>query len=1272
MSGLFLFLGSCVSQPMSGQTAPATVSAGQHTQAVAIVTSRVVAENPPPIGVNEIGDMGGTAFGRGNLIPDWGFEAASIRHRYRVLDSGVDDGRPWVTLDGAGVSRFDLVASGYLSGADYRIYRIVDAAGRPLPVDPGREYLDLSAAARYVKVRSGRVPETGSPGLPLGGWVVGSTVGTEDRVYLERGAEQPLRWDYIHFDARVLEPDLTWAHPRVRQHEFRDIWRSVWDDEAVRIRRVAHVVPPPPDMRHAGTSSLEIAVRGPGLQLITGPALFYPATGEGESRWYAFLEPGEVYRYEAWMRQDGIAGSQVDLTFHGQYDSIGQSFTVRESWELHSFTFTAPPVPDTGGHGMPAISFTGPGTLHVDNIRLLRADQDTGIPGLERPDTRNWEALAAYNPEEGRKGVLRNMWTGLRPYTIPGMLELQRESLITFDWYQGFTPDSRPTLPFHLQFAYRTGTDPQSRMVPWINVNSNASLEEWNMLIEYLIEPIDPDDPVERAEKPFAYLRFEQRGTPRPWIDEFSHMIIEFANETWHQQAVEEQWAGWGRPYWVGSGGLEFGLYAAYITEGIEASNTRVADLRRDGRLRFSMGDNYVPYVAEGIAFVPNMESVGHGAYVGPRWETGDVTNSVLDDEGMQTTLLASAENFHDDLERWRQEREMFAERYDAFVDFYAYEGGPSGYALDASDDERAIAEAYGKSLAMAVASLDGWLAAYEAGFTEMAFYSFTARETWASHTTHSANAPNGYIPHAAWLAVQMRNRYAWGHLVAVEFPEVPVIDRGGRDIPLVGGYAFRDGSRLAVFLLSRVLDGSTDLTLHLPGTPLGPATLYSLAGNPRESNMHEERIRIEEREAPLDRVTQLSLEAGSIYLYVVETDLDDTIPAPGAAPSPSVIHEPGRSVLRWDPVAGADGYVVYRSSRPYFSRFDEDDLFEVPDTEFVDMDASGGTTWFYRVAARNDWGEGLSSRVASGGANPYAALFPAPVLAGAAIGDGSLELSWRAVPGAEGYRLGFRNRQGSFTWIDLGDFLSHVLQGIPNGAPVEWTVQAYGRDGRGLPAPVARATPRAATTVQALAEWDLIGATSYEASQPVATRSLPIRVSDLTRGPGFEATHDLPDYHPLPNSFGFFPLDEYEHGNFGRLRGGGSLDMAVERGYFVEFSLTPETGTTFHLTGIETGVTYPYCEATLQIAVRYRVGPGQWYDAPAGPYEIIPALWSGGEIDATEVSFDMRADTRLRDVRETLTMRLYVYSLESDARFCRAGIMRRTGPAITVSGTYR
>ena len=92
----------------------------------------------PDIGVNELGDSGGTHFSAGSLIPDGGFEPRSIRHFWRVTAVGAETlgGRDyhWIQVDAGGMTNWDLVTTGYLNGAGYRLYRLVDAGGAALPL----------------------------------------------------------------------------------------------------------------------------------------------------------------------------------------------------------------------------------------------------------------------------------------------------------------------------------------------------------------------------------------------------------------------------------------------------------------------------------------------------------------------------------------------------------------------------------------------------------------------------------------------------------------------------------------------------------------------------------------------------------------------------------------------------------------------------------------------------------------------------------------------------------------------------------------------------------------------------------------------------------------------------------------------------------------------------------------------------------------------------------------------------------------------------------
>jgi hypothetical protein len=86
-----------------------------------------------PLGVNKFGDGGQTHHANGNLVRNGSFEPVRVRKLYRVLDSGKDKGKCWITLDGPGTSQWLTYNSGLFSGGTMRVYRFVDADGQPLP-----------------------------------------------------------------------------------------------------------------------------------------------------------------------------------------------------------------------------------------------------------------------------------------------------------------------------------------------------------------------------------------------------------------------------------------------------------------------------------------------------------------------------------------------------------------------------------------------------------------------------------------------------------------------------------------------------------------------------------------------------------------------------------------------------------------------------------------------------------------------------------------------------------------------------------------------------------------------------------------------------------------------------------------------------------------------------------------------------------------------------------------------------------------------------------
>jgi hypothetical protein len=104
-----------------------------------------------------------------------------------------------------------------------------------------------------------------------------------------------------------------------------------------------------------------------------------------------------------------------------------------------------------------------------------------------------------------------------------------------------FIPSSGVTLPAIMAWVYKTGTTPGNRVVPLLTFAEKYTEDEWAAIVEYLGVPFE--DGVDSSKsKPYAYMRFRQRGHGRPWTDDFREIIIEYGNETWHNGAGGYGW----------------------------------------------------------------------------------------------------------------------------------------------------------------------------------------------------------------------------------------------------------------------------------------------------------------------------------------------------------------------------------------------------------------------------------------------------------------------------------------------------------------------------------------------------------------------------------------------------------------------------------------------------------------------------------------------------------------------------------------------------------
>lgn len=305
-----------------------------------------------------------------------------------------------------------------------------------------------------------------------------------------------------------------------------------------------------------------------------------------------------------------------------------------------------------------------------------------------------------------------------------------------------------------------------------------------------------------------------------------------------------------------------------------------------DRKIHFTLGANYDGrvdgrgrvrgYGEEAIAENPLATNLSHANYVGPKWETDQARGNTLDDVGYQECLWSF----------WTSVRGQEMRMHDAHAALEsrgvhyritAYEGGPGGYAIPGRVDPRQVEinEQYGKSLAQAVGALDTWLGSYLLGWSDQCFFSYGQGTHWNSHSDFA----DGFRPSIGWLAMTLRNRWARGDLVAVAGRDVPTATRGKEAIPLAGAYAFRDGERWSLVLLSRSLGETIPVTLQLPFARARSITRHTLAGDPRDTNREAMRVDLESAQVPAGALEngRLTLEGGlppgGIFLYVIDAE---------------------------------------------------------------------------------------------------------------------------------------------------------------------------------------------------------------------------------------------------------------------------------------------------------------------------------------------------------------------------------------------------------------
>jgi len=877
--------------------AQAILAANPFAPAVIVISDTVVAQGIEPLGFNLTTLAGGTNLATNNLIWSSGMEPAVARYLIRVERTGPG----WIEWDESlgGIHMFDQNATGFGDGATVRLYRIVDADGQPLSYSGGTDLGDVSGADHVVFL--------GETTVPTGGWIAeGSAITATNRVYLSDDSLQLAYGDYAIMTVKkniLLQSEV---HPRLHQW-FQPNVNIFTALDYVTTTLVPHPGEIPPEFTEPGETCLQANIPPGGGWM--GQWLFH-GYDDGEGMWYSQLTPGATYRVEVWLRQEGIPDGRVRFMATGPYGSLipDDYWTVTGEWQRFTYNFTGPDYPDpANGHATLGLQVpNGPGTLWVDNFLVYRYDEAHNFSPFT-PNRLAFDEAMAVMPPNGPKPAVR-FYSVIYFGHSPMERLLSNDASTRIDFITNVSnPEQVVTIPQAMNWALVTGSSPADRVVPFLTLSEEYTEVEWLQLVEYLGVPYDPavDTP---ESKPWAYLRYQQRGEGTPWTDEFREIIIEFGNETWHNGFFG--WDGFGRPGWVHFGGREYGLFANYYFAENVAAQPWWRQYNLGDKIKFALNANYEARLSEwGDSYgelaaqqAPTITTyLGHANYVGPKWETGEEPFQVFDGHGMQETTVSAYLTMFPLIDDVAAVRDQLAAEGRANYRPIAYEGGPSGYYIDGGTiTQTAIAELYGKSLGMAVSALDAWLYSSLKGYGHQAYLAFTGGKTWSSHTMPNAG---GFRRHAAWLALMLRNRYAPGdEMLETTFQSVPTYEREGEEVPLMSAYTIRGDHTLSVFLLSRKVggvhdgvdfgNGTTPVTLHLPLTTCSAITRYALTApdgspaDPSANNIEAENVVISAVAldpsecndgvlvvGPQTGGVEGGMPPGTVYLYVFETN---------------------------------------------------------------------------------------------------------------------------------------------------------------------------------------------------------------------------------------------------------------------------------------------------------------------------------------------------------------------------------------------------------------
>ncbi|MEM8874656.1 MAG: hypothetical protein AAGD32_10395 [Planctomycetota bacterium] len=776
------------------------------------LTTDIVNPEPQRFGMNV--DPGGYAAWNqaaallNNLTADPGFEPTVLR--YSGTATGGDETR-LINDAGPSTTVWKTIGTGFLDGADVRVYRFTD--------DAGCELVRTGTVAEYLADESGeRAIVFTEPGPP---------VRKGDLYFVSTSATNP-PWDKLHPRMKHLTP------------ASRDTWKPFGHGTVTRDDTTAA-----PEF--GGQSSLKITTD---LRRQAGVSQF--AFGNPNT---VFNAPtaGKTYRVEVWLKQTGIPGGRVSYRNTQEYRGINHTWTdVTDQWQKFSFDFVAPPADPTSPVSEHYLFFEGPGTLWADNLLFYDVSNE---PMALRPDL--VEQITAFKP-----GTLR-IWSGHTNTkwgtSLDGWLSDDREVPRLWGTDNGPSAGHTVNLPAGLRLCEQTGAD------PWLVVSPSFSEAEWSGLMEYLAGP---------ADRGYGKLRAEH-GRTEPWTNAFDTIYLEMGNETWNSLFRPWTFIGNGKKYgqfsqhmfetarrspaYPGNGKItftlggffiqanEYGYGAAAVKAAPAADVVGITAYAGGWESKVKLGGDTVNPDGYREALEFPVRSLL------PIFEKHAQTHADLAGRGVEYELaiyeggpgyaLPSAEKpFNPIQEAYGKSVAAATMNLDAFCAAAAYGVGPSAFfQLRTGPNWSTHRQADDGTLIPHVS----WLAmemVNNHAITDDAVMLAVVPESLPTVHTKSFN---GFEFHG--------NK----------------IDRR-ENVPLVSAYGWRDGDQFAVLVLSRRIDMATPVEISLPGTA-DTAIVHQIEADPSSTNNNGYDVKPTSRQFSVnDDVLAMSIAPGGAYLIVM------------------------------------------------------------------------------------------------------------------------------------------------------------------------------------------------------------------------------------------------------------------------------------------------------------------------------------------------------------------------------------------------------------------